>query len=347
MLVPQILPQRWWVVVFSVLFFGTIGAAVFGRGVFEAQGFFGVMRAAGIGALVGLALSALFVPLFLLHDNRLIVLRKRNPDGLVAQAVTDDQTIATLGRIADRPFLDVNVGRFFSAVFNSAGVSFWRGVREPELIVGLPWSVVTGVTLDDFYRPGGKNQPGYFRLRLEISQDGEPSTMRFGIERVSNVPFSGNFYSEADIVATIERIEIVRGGAVTRPQRPVRSNVSAGLVDGRSAWAAVRLFPVSPLTAVVAAQLVFAVWILALRFDWPTIVTIAALCLAAVLVGAIFIVGRIAIKATNREKAAGYTTLNGVHLSLEQRHPRSGVVIRSAGESALSKKEFAALLDQS
>jgi hypothetical protein len=48
--------------------------------------------------------------------------------------------------------------------------------------------------------------------------------------------------------------------------------------------------------------------------------------------------------AIARERLAGFTTLNGADLELEQRHPHTGKVIREADEPALTKTEFATAL---
>ena len=118
------------------------------------------------------------------------------------------------------------------------------------------------------------------------------------------------------------------------------------LTPGRTAFAAMN-FPFGSLRDKFLVVQVFMVGLLvSVLFRLPWWISVGCLAAGLIALGLIALSARMTSAASARERAAGYTTLNGTELDLEQRHPVTGAVIRAAGAPALLRREFAELVKQ-
>jgi hypothetical protein len=127
--------------------------------------------------------------------------------------------------------------------------------------------------------------------------------------------------------------------------RPKTERLAPGvLVEGRTAWSARRLGFLSPSLKMLLAEAVGALAVLSTLSHWNPL--IAQICWPLAVVIAVFtlVASSLERQATKRERAAGYTTLNGRELDLEQRHPHTGQVIRKANAKAIPTEKFNELL---
>ena len=122
------------------------------------------------------------------------------------------------------------------------------------------------------------------------------------------------------------------------------ANPNPALTPGRTAWAAMN-FPFGSLRDKFLVVQVFMVGLLvSVLFRLPWWISVGCLAAGVIALGLVALSARMASAASARERAAGYTTLNGTDLDLEQRHPVTGAVIRAAGAPALLRREFADLV---
>jgi hypothetical protein len=113
---------------------------------------------------------------------------------------------------------------------------------------------------------------------------------------------------------------------------------------GQSAFAARQFGFISSTSKLLLAQAAGVLAILSILLKWPSIVSNILVPIALVLF-VLAIVGRtMERRAMKRERDAGYTTLNGTELDLEQRHPRTGEVIRRANAAAIPIQKFKEML---
>jgi len=288
----------------------------------------GVAIGGGLGALLGisLALSARRA------RRRLAAITDHIGHEDVIRVTFGEQWLAAETALA--PWAEEGTGPRQNAYlsFDRSGIAMWSTTSDSAHRTALiPWSDVTDL------RPA------------VVQVSGRPvQTLRLllGEVRIDLHPFhtAGDRRApldEGDVAALIARTEIARG---TR-QKPGRVRTTFGVLEpGLSAWRADRLY-----RPVIAAILGFGTLALALgaiatgQFD-TVVVAVGAL----IAVQIVYVMGTsmLVMRASARERAAGYTTLHRKHLELEQRHPSSGSVIRPAGEPPVEDTEFARLLEQ-
>ncbi|TAL44765.1 MAG: hypothetical protein EPN91_03725 [Salinibacterium sp.] len=126
---------------------------------------------------------------------------------------------------------------------------------------------------------------------------------------------------------------------------PKAPTLAAGqLVAGRTAWSARQIGFVSHSTKLLVAEGIAAFAILTLLLHWNPLIARILLPLSVLLALFAVIARTMERRATKRERAAGYTTLNGLELDVEQRHPRTGQVIRKANAKAIPREKFNEIL---
>lgn len=339
----RVLPQRWWTVLFLTLFGAVIGAFLGARLNHEIS--MDIMPAAGIGALgmglLAVGLLASFAP----HDTRYLVLRDRSPEAIVIQALRDpDNTSALveLAAISSRSMLDLRWT--FSIAFDRSGIVVWDGGSDPKKVGAIPWSAVSATELGDAYRPTTFGSQPYYRLLIAFDVGEGSVTLPFGVSRVPRFLSRRFTLDENELADLAIRLRALRDGREPSRARPVLSHTPAGLTPGPTAWKLNRLGPLPTLWWGWVSQAAFLTAVLSLVLRLPGWVTWSAVAVSIVILAVMLLRARQAATASKREAYAGYTTLNGVSLALEQRHPVSGRVIRAADDRALTKAEFAEAL---
>lgn len=331
---PRLQPERWTSLLISIAVVTVVMTIILWRGFADRP---------WLAFVAGLDTALAFLLLVILtaaaHDTRLMVLRDQHPDAVVVNIRRDPQLMASLAAARDGVLDTAGVGWLLSLVVDREGMTFYKGTGRPEAVVTIPWSVIGDIQPGVALAKGEWGSTGYERLAVVlIGETG--GRIEFGVERVSRVPTSAANLGEADLVLLAVRMNEQRG------RRPVGAPSGAlkGLDTGPTAWSLTRLGPV-PVSAIGwVAQGVFVIGLVTVVVRGPFVITLVAAGVAVALILLMLVRLRVVNKAAEREKASGYTTLNGINLAVEQRHPLTGVVIRAAGAPALSKQEFAALL---
>lgn len=339
----RVLPARWLSSLSMVVIFGVIAALTSAR---IARQFVIADLATWflVGGALGVAVSVLIALIWLSHDTRLLTVREMLPNALVVQAVRDDTYTDWLPYISELSASQLSLKRLFTVAFDRPGISFWTGSRDPLKVAEIPWKNVDELKLGDTRQPKfATGYQTYHLLRLTVRGNDEPLTIQFGLEPSPGILRSRSFMSEAEVVGVAAQANEIWHGGV-QPHQAASSHLSAGLVAGRTAWAAQR-FPVGPPVAkLVLLQLLFVAAIATLLLKLPIWSTWLVVGISAAVYVTLALSARLTRHAAQREKAAGYTTLNGVDLALEQRHPVTGVVIRAANALPLTRQQFAALV---
>jgi hypothetical protein len=336
----RVLPVRWLQVLYFPLMFGLLGAVISirfaGSGVAPADAVIPGAIGLGLGAFVALALLLSIVE----RDTRLLAVRAMLPHAIVVQAFRNDETADWLAELSKLLASQLAVKAIFTVAFDRSGVTVWSGARVPLKVVEIAWRDVVDVKLGDLKRIPGYGQQPYSRLRLDLKGNDAPLSVQFGVERVAKLITSQRYLSESELIDLASRVNSMRLGGALAPATPT-SNVSRGLTPGRTALAAQR-FPFGfRLANPFAYQALVLCAIASGLLHLPLWVSISLAALALATVAVMLIAAWLMSRASKRESAAGYTTLNGAYLALEQRNPRTGVVIRAAGTRALSRREFA------
>lgn len=331
---PRLQPERWTslLIVIGII---TVVTTLFFLRSFGDRPWLAVV--AGIGT--GVAFFLLIMLMAAVHDTRLMVLRDRHPDAVVINVRRDPQLMAGLAAARDGMIDTTGVGWLLSLVVDREGLTFYKGSGRPKPVLTIPWSSIGDIGPGALLAKGEWGSAGYERLAVALVGE-SVGRLEFGVERVSRIATSAATMSEADLVLLAVRMNEQRG----RRSVAAPSGALKGLDSGPTAWSLTRLgpFPVSVLGWV--AQGIFLIGFVTLAVRGPLGVTLVSVAVSLALILVMFLRLRVVNKAAEREKAAGYTTLNGVNLAVEQRHPLTGVVIRAAGAPALGKQEFAAQL---
>jgi hypothetical protein len=346
MLVPRVLPQRWWsfllaVVVCAIAIVSTAARQARRDGLGLDLNAALLPLAAGIAG--GIVLGFILIAYFSSHDTRLLLVRAARP-GIVVQGIKDAQTFVWLGPIATTELNgNLAIERLFTVAFDRTGVTMWRGTRAPELIATVAWSEVIELGLGDLLERKGYGQTSYHRLRMVVLRNGEPVTVQFGIEHVPRYVSTRHVLNESEIVDLVTEVSKLRSGGIA-PVQPQPSYVSAGLTPGMPAWSAGRILRLPLMTIMWISQIPFVAGLASLFLKGPLLTTVGCFVAWGLFCASAWTVVFLEGAAVKRERAAGYTTLNGVELAVEQRHPRTGVVIRPAGAPAIPKARFAEIL---
>lgn len=270
------------------------------------------------------------------------------PSTVTVIGVRDKDTLSALARAqhggrkaAPNPYV-------FLVTFSTEGVTFWTAGRTPTVLETIAADRVLAVDLGSYTERPEYNQPTVPRIMITVSplHDSavDPVDIEFGMLKPTSGAYLSRHLDEPAVQDTVIRArEALRGGDPTAfaPAAASSTPRPGTLEPGTTAFRAAHVgaLPVTRVTTLVY-------------------VVTAPIMLWALLQGSIAIAVGVAVlgllvslalfwretRAVAREEAAGYTTLNGQYLHLEQRHPVTGMVIREAGGTALSKERFRELL---
>lgn len=321
-----VLPMRLW----SLAVMASLGGVL---GYFIAPLFVGEFdpndgRGLIIGMVAGMFYGLLIVAIWSRQDARLAAVRGLHPWAVVEQVWTDKRFIAAL-REFNRTGDATKVGRQVTVAFDRPGAFFYAGTTEPVLLAHIPWAGMTGLSVTRLAKTANLG----LALRLNLGE-----TLAFALDRGPNLVTQGGFANEERLQRIAIDIESLRGLAPgARPVAP--PSLAAGLLPGQTAYSAQRIafIPLWAVTSVLFTALTVCITIFVNNgvqeggfvtavVGSVTLYAIVSLLWAATRVG--------------RERGAGYTTLNGSQLELEQRHPRTGRAIRPAGARALTPAQF-------
>lgn len=235
----------------------------------------------------------------------------------------------------------------FLATFSREGVAMWTSGAAPQPIATIDSERIVGVDYGEFTERPEYGQQSLPRLRVIARGEGaEEVFIEFGLGRLDRASFSRQFVDEVGVQQAIlsarAAVSGVANSAESTAAHPML-NRAATLVPGTSAYQAHHFGRIT-------------LWQLTVWIPWLVLVPFALVLFLGdgwwwappvVLAGIFATFVPLFIRANSasvREFQAGYTTLNGRDLHLEQRHPFTGAVIREAGEKAISAEQFNELL---
>lgn len=332
---PQVDPRRWLVLlIMGPLLVGAFGV-FFGRFLGDELG---LQQSLLTGVAVGLAATSIFALMYFRHvgkyDARRFAVAHQRPHALVLQARNEKEFLQALRALEPR----ANVKGYLATVaIEPEGVSVWSGFGLPERVLLIAPADVISISVGSPFAPTSYGEVPYARLAVEVRAQAGLVQLMFGVEHVPG--FGSNRFTKND-AEVAELAQLARDVLGRRATAPATSRLVMSQVPGRSAW----------LLARFARFIMFGYAVLlvpTLINVWSTVTTnktspafgllvLCLLCLSATQ----FLLRRSAARAMLAERAAGYTTLNGVELDLPQLNPHTGRVIRQPGELALSADEF-------
>lgn len=336
----RVLPQRWWALVpasFMGAFLGfVISAREDGLRELLEAGDTGIVRAAVMGAVVSALASIVLVLVRLKDDTRYLTLIDQYPNARVVYGWPSFGTAKQLSELGRWRTGSRLTGSTFCVLFDGQGISLYSGARKPAPFAHIPWADVRTLGVGRLQGASRLTTASQmWLLRVVAAREGASSTLEFGVGRMAGVfLFKSPTLDEAELKELIDSV----GSYVElrTPALPVAEHGDRALVHRPTAWALGRLLSLPVLSSstlvVVAPALYCAITATELA---PIYVPIAIAFPIA-----IYVLMYLAHRANKREAAAGYTTLNRVHLSREQRHPRTGRVLRAAGAPPLTKEQF-------
>jgi hypothetical protein len=297
-----------------------------------------LLQGTQIGLGVGLVAGAIALLVFAVNDSRRIAVARRLPHALVVQAVKDRPLVQALTRL--QPGLGVP-GTSVSVAFDTEGVSFWAGSRNPVRILFIPARDVLDVALGEPLQPDSTRGKTEARMKVVVQAQPDPVEVQFVLPRVQGFGTGFENLKQAQVAATVVEANHRRGGTVSRGTRESHFAFADDRVPGVTAWSVLR-----------GIRMYIGVFLALLMISLVGVVALIAADVAAALVVGAFVVSvavsyapvwilrRVLERARRRERAAGYTTLNGLDLDLRQLHPRTGRALRQAGAPQLSADEF-------
>lgn len=236
----------------------------------------------------------------------------------------------------------------FLVTFSMEGVTFWTAGRRPRALRTIAVDRVLGVDIGSYTVSPEYSQPSLPRVKVTVSSLHEPSAPPVDIEFGILKPTSGAFQSALDepaLQAMVVKIrEALRGGDPVAADAPVAVSFTPRPGTLEPGTTAFRASHVGKLPIKYVMPLVYAVSVPIIFFAIFEGNVALAIGVAVVDIAVLLALMWRETRAVAREEAAGYTTFNGKHLHLEQRHPVSGMVIREAGGTAISKERFRELL---
>jgi hypothetical protein len=297
----------------------------------------------GVGAGV---LVTLLVLLAVRGDTRRAILERQFPDAVVVQSWPEDSLLESLRALT--PWIIERVPYLITAtfVFDANHVTAWAGGRSPIAVARIPWADVTAFGIAPRFKK-------LDRIQFTAFSDGDSYTVVFPIERAGKYTMGNQMLDEAalgDIVDRVNTLRRARNRAVTVAPDAAASDVNrlnamlySGLLSGPTAQSYTKLVALSKLPLALVFYIIGS--------TGAVLATIPDLRIQAVLISGFGLLGPllgflgrlVQRRAITRERSGGYTTLNGRELDLQQRHPRTGTVLRHAGQPPLSEKEFDAL----
>jgi hypothetical protein len=310
---------RWVSFAAWIVFAGLIGSSLYSL--------FGPLSTE-VGAAVGIVTGLPFFVMWARIDLRAAAIVRAHPEAIVAVARAEKSTMAWLRAHAER---GTRITGIFSVSFDRSGVGFWVGGGAPRHVLSLPWK-----ELDLSVRTEGKTYMGTpARLLYVELDDTELALQLFEPSRGLNASPPA---SEAWLRVLTGKIRAMLG--LAEPSLQYRPDAySDGRVAGITAWQCKKFVIPAPVTTLVFV---------------PALTTIAGSMITSgsltpglamlIVVGVLYVValaGQAVLWAiNNKENSAGYTTLNGRFLHLDQRHPTTGLIIRPAMAPALTRAQF-------
>jgi hypothetical protein len=327
----RMLPQRWIGVLISV-----VGGAILGFTTARRLSVGWSLDLLGWSFVGALGLGVLVFLLSLVQlggDSRLAQLRARFSESVVVQTYPTDslaEQLHSLGPwlVRDPATLMVTA----TLVIDELGVGVWGGSRAPYCVAFVPWASVTAFGT-------GPTESDKGTLMIETAEGARLVT---SLEQTDRYRLGTGEVQQAELAEIVGRVNamrgVARGGVAASPSLVMTS----GLEPGTTAWAARRVSALArpPVVAVVFLCGLIGGALVALGASAPGQLLIAV-SFAATAIG--FIGLRVERRARRRERAAGYTTLNGLELDLTQRHPRTGGILRAAGQRPLSREVLSQL----
>jgi len=340
------MPRRWLYVAFVTVVVAGLGlfAVVIVAAPSSTVGFLSRLRATDSAAVAvgmtiavasGFLLGVLLVSIYARFDQRLAIVRERMPRAVVLQARKDLGTQEFLRWALDAPQLKLPMQ--FTLSIDHEGVAVWTGTKAPVLEGVLDWKKLAELGIA--YLPKSRFGEPYPGLLFVVTGTYETRAQVIGIEaRPKNIQMA-TIGGEAEVVAAQAEIRAVLGQAVVAAPRTMES-LTPKLLPGLSAHVA-RKRAFLPFAGTIAVGSSLISGGLAAFFSGGLEPGIQFLVLGLVVIAVVSIMHGIVSRAEAHERAEGYTTLNDRNLDLDQRHPRTGVVIRPAFAAALTKAEFA------
>jgi len=342
----RVLPERWWgmvvLTVLAALVAGSISGRYKGLTTFLETGDPGILRATALGASIGLGLGVIALLAQVGSDTRHLVLAERFPEAIVVSGWRiERETFEAMQALSLRRTSPPEGVTTFGVVFDVDAVSIYFGARDPRLFSRIPWSDVEALAVGDLYKGSAvKATVSVHRLHLVVRGPWGLVDIPFGVSLLgSKNVFRSAFHDERELTELVASVNQLRRIA---PSRGASSALfGKALLPGATAWSLSRI-------NVDAARLV--IWALSIPVAALAGVGLVGVSLVAgsiILLSqlVLFVLRRAARRAVRRERDAGYTTLNGVQLDREQRHPKTGRVIRQAGAPPLTASQFADALE--
>jgi hypothetical protein len=263
--------------------------------------------------------------------------------------VRDKDIVSTLAQAQHGGRSAVRAPYVFLVTFSAEGVRFWTAGNTPRAVETIAADRVLGIDIGSYTERPEYNQPSLPRLKVTVSQLQEPAAppvdLEFGLLKEASGAYLSRYLDEAGVQDAVVRARTALTGgdhaAATVTTTTSFTPRPGTLEPGTTAFRAAHIgkLPLTHFTTVVSVATAPILLIAVLQRMFALAIGLIVLEIAVMLA----LMWR-ETRAVTREEAAGYTTLNGKHLNLEQRHPVSGMVIREAGGTAISKERFRELL---
>jgi hypothetical protein len=322
--VPRFRPSRWIAVLAIVVLSPIVSALVFTRA--------NPGAGAIVGLFVGLFCGFLVLAYYRGGDSRYFGVTRLRPNAIVLQGRRDPSSgWGPLDPLVLRSAVLEPDGAF-TLSFEHGAMTLWGGASTPEELLVVPYDQIAEIGVGEDYREAGllSRRNPYSRLRLTLLLDGTPHEVQFGVEEGFEMAHATRLaFLAGQLLDVLEGIVVIEPG----------EGAGRRLIPGMTAWSARQFATVAVIVTVVLS--VFLVPI-AVVLGGDLAVFLYAICGILVLGAVVMVVT--AARIVRREVARGYTTLDGAHLGVEQRHPGTGAVIRAAGRPALTPEELRAAL---
>jgi hypothetical protein len=328
----------WWLLFIPAFVLPVTAFEMLGRG-----------RELGLGPTMVIALSVavlLVVIILCLRwraDARYDAVKALWPHGYVVEGIACDPTTAGLFAVGGQQAARGAKGGY-DVVFDTEGARFYAGGRNVGEFLRLGWSQVAIVGVTTVSVPAGRKAAA---LTLSVVHDGSSTPLPLVIKAARGVT-GFRFSSPVEVQEHLRAVERLRGtvtaalpgpsatSAVESPDRPVRRALAPGIPSTTMNLAGLVVFACGVLSFV--AMLPFGILTWTHVWAVPTAVFLPLMCVGIFGITA----GRMVwIFVPSRERAelrAGYTLSNSGDLAVDQLDPRTGYVIRPAGNPALDRR---------
>lgn len=291
-----------------------------------------------IGAAIGAAAGVIALIAFALNDSRRIEVARRLPHALVVQAERDPQLTDSLTLLA--PGASVR-GALLSVAFDTEGVSIYTGSTRPEQVLFVPAREVLEVSLGEPRKPTNTRGKTVPRMRVVVAAESGTVTLQFALRRLQGLGTGFETMTQAQVAAMVDLANNRRGGTASRGAATPYFAFSDDRLPGATAWSLLRAIRIYLWVFGVLLIAGLAALFALILVEDNVVIVLGAFLLGMVLIYApVGIMRRMMERARKRERAAGYTTLNGLDLDLRQLQPLTGRMIRAAGAPPLSNDEF-------